>query len=338
MPGRARPDVPSHDPVPAPSDLATQARVRRICVAVVAHLHPGSDEAVSAVGLQARVQAAVGVVVVAVVAASAVFVLLRLQDPVAARGERAAAGAAVVVDVVGVVARLDPDAHEPVAASSGIAGGEAPIAVAGVAVVALLAGVDHAVAAMRGDAALPAAVRIVRSALLRGVGIAVLHPGLDEAVAAPGGFAGGRASVGVVVVPVVALLEAFDPAVAADRRTVALPLPLALALGGGGLALSGLALSGLTLSGLTLSDFPFAALALTRLPLALTRLPLALTDLPPADARPTRSVRAPCGGPPDADPAPAGTKGSQVRPLGMQRPSTQPPPSGHSASAAHARS
>src|SRR5690606_40676098 len=121
--------------------------------------------------------------------------LAALDNLVGAHGLLARAQAIVVVAVVHVVALLVRRVHDAVTALGDFAFGEAIVGFVGVAVVALLAG-------------------------------------LNETVTAPRPTTGSRAIVRVVVVPVVALLAGIGLAVTArDRRTLA-ARAATLALGG----------------------------------------------------------------------------------------------------------
>src|SRR5262249_39076721 len=108
-------------------------------VAVVARLDAGLHVPVSAVRLQADAQACIGVVHVRVVA-----LLARVDLAVAAGVERAAGGAARAA-----VAAFDAYVKEAVSAAREHAPGQTGIGRDGVAVIALLAGVEVPIAADR---------------------------------------------------------------------------------------------------------------------------------------------------------------------------------------------
>src|SRR5690606_26335329 len=147
------------------------------------------------VAVAAHGELACGRAVVVRARVAVVAFLAALDDLVAAHGLLARAQAIVVVAVVPVVALLGRRVHEAVTALGDFAFGEAIVGFVGVAVVALLAG-------------------------------------LNETVTAPRPTTGSRAIVRVVVVPVVALLAGIGLAVTArDRRTLA-SRTATLALGG----------------------------------------------------------------------------------------------------------
>jgi hypothetical protein len=163
----------------------------------------------------------VGAAVEAVAVAVVALLDAVLEDPVAARRERARAQARVAVDVVGVVALLLALPHDTVATQRRHARGQALVLVEQVAVVAHLDAVlDDAVAAGRDRAQVGALVAG------HGVGVVALFLALHDAVAAALGDADGRAAVTVEHVAVVAVLDAdLNDAVAAHgRRAVALAL------------------------------------------------------------------------------------------------------------------
>lgn len=163
------------------------------------------NETVAAISRYTTLNASVGVVLIAVVAN---FSGIGLEVAVTAGRCRAVAEASVCVDLVAVVALL-ANLNDAVAARDGATKVRAGIGVHIVAVVANFALLNETVAAGRSNASIEASVSVDAIAVIANF----VRIGLDKTVTARSCEAGVEASIGVAQVAVVADFVAFDSAV-----------------------------------------------------------------------------------------------------------------------------
>ena len=189
-----------------------RAAVAGDTVPVVARFHAFTEEAVTATGNLAGGQALIEIARVPIVARFA-----RIFHAVAAGADLrlAVARASVVVDDVTVVAGLDTDLHEAIAARGHLARREASVGVAHVPVVAgLHPELDDAVTANGLRAGVGASVPVDQVPV-----VAPLDPGLHHAVTALGEYTGVEATVGVHLVPsLVEILRTMRPDLSAEEH------------------------------------------------------------------------------------------------------------------------